>query len=65
MGATSDAWWYSDELANWVKGYDAFLHACCPRSIDYANALTAAFDADDIVGGILDFSAVRTILADE
>ena len=65
MGATRNASWYSDELANSVKGYDAILHACCPRIIGYANALTAALDADDILGGTLDFLAVRTILADE
>ena len=40
-------------------------HACRLRIITYSNTLTAAFDADDIVGGILDFLAVRTILADE
>ena len=40
-------------------------HACRLRIITYSNTLTAAFDADDMMGGTLYFLVVRTILADE
>jgi hypothetical protein len=40
-------------------------HACRLRIITYSNTLTAAFDADDMMGGPLYFLVVRTILADE
>ena len=65
MDATSEAWLYSDEMASCVEGYDESLHACRLRIIAHVNALRAAFDADDIMGGTLDFLTVRTIFADE
>lgn len=63
MGSTSDADGVIDEVADCVEVYNALLQTGRPSIVADANTVTAAVDADDIVGGTVDFLAVRTTFA--
>lgn len=60
MGTTSDADGVIDELADCVEVYNALLQTGRPSIVADTNMITTAVDADDIVGGTVDFLAIRT-----
>lgn len=60
MGTTSDADGVIDEVADCVEAYNALLLAGRPSIVADTNTITTAVDADDIVGGTVDFLAIRT-----
>lgn len=60
MGTTSDADGVIDELADCVEVYNALLQTGRPSIVADTSMITTAVDADDIVGGTVDFLAIRT-----
>lgn len=63
MGTTSDTDGVIDGVADCVEVYNALLQTGRPSIVADANTVNAAVDADDIVGGTIDFLTVRTNFA--
>mgnify|MGYP000303671817 CR=1 FL=1 len=63
MGTTSDADEVIDEVGDCVEIFNALLQTGRPSIVADSNTITEAVDAADIVGGTVDFLAIRTSLA--